>query len=354
MKKTKTLCLLLLCLFPLLVHAIKVPGLYEVEVPVADQSAAVRNEGVQTAFRLVLIKLTGDRQAPGRTALLPLMKQAQNYLQQYRYLEVPVTQEGETGEVITTVETRLWVKFDQNNLDQALRDLSVPVWGKERPSTLLWLAVGDETGRRLVGLEDAAEYIQLIEQRAAQRGIALIYPLLDLDDSAALRASDVWGGFRQPIFDASQRYHADAILTGTIESSVPGIWEARWTAYIDNQMADWTSESDLLAAVLDEGIDNMADILVSQFAPNPVFPGVNEVRLSVADIFNTDQYASVLKYLSSLNSVADVEVTQVEEGKVTFVLKAHGGELAVTQAIELGRILAAISGSGDGNYRLLP
>ena len=82
MIKAKILCLFLLFLLAPGVQAIKVPGLYEVEVPVADQSEAVRKEGLQTAFRMVLIKLTGDRQAPGRTALLPLMKQAQNYLHQ--------------------------------------------------------------------------------------------------------------------------------------------------------------------------------------------------------------------------------------------------------------------------------
>ncbi len=354
MIKTKIFCLFLLCLLPHVVYAIKVPGLYEVEVSVTDQSEALRREALQTAFRMVLIKLTGDRQAPGRTALVPLMDQAQNYLQQYRYREVPVVNELESGEVLETMETRLWVKFDEDNLNQLLRNLSVPVWGRERPSTLLWLAVGDESGRRLVGLEEAPEHIQAIEERASQRGITIVNPLLDLDDNAALRASDIWGGFRQPVFDASSRYHADAILTGTIESPVAGIWEGQWTAYIDNQMANWTSESDLLVAVLDEGIDKLADILASQFARTPVFSGVNEVSLSVADVFNTDQYARVLKYLSSLNSVSDVEVMEVNESKIKFLLQAHGGELAVTQAIELGRILEAIGSSEDGSYRLLP
>ena len=119
-------------------------------------------------------------------------------------------------------------------------------------------------------------------------------------------------------------------------------------------MANWTSESDLLVAVLDEGIDNLADILASQFARTPVFSGVNEVRLSVVDVFNTDQYAKVLKYLSSLNSVSDVEVIEVENNNIKFVLQAHGGELAVTQAIELGRLLEPVGNSEDGRYRLLP
>ena len=106
------------------------------------------------------------------------MKQAQNYLQQYRYTEVTIAEETESGEIINSMETRLWVKFDEDNLNQALRRLSVPVWGRERPSTLVWLAVSDQAGRRLIGLEDGAEYVQPIDQRAGPRGIALLHPLV--------------------------------------------------------------------------------------------------------------------------------------------------------------------------------
>jgi hypothetical protein len=345
--------LVLLCFLPVVVQAIKVGSLYDVEVPILDQSEGLRREGVQAAFRLVLIKLTGDRQAAARSALRPLLSQAQNYMQQYRYREVSVDEELASGEIVSANQTRLWVKFDEENLKQALRALSVPVWGWERPSTLIWLALEDEEGRRLIGMEEGAEYMEVISKRAVQRGIPLIYPLLDLHDNAALRASDVWGGFRQPILDASARYHPDVVISATVQSPVSGIWEGRWSVYIDNQMAAWTNESDLVEAILDEGIDNLADILASQFAPPDSRGGINLVTVSVSDIFALDQYASVLKYLSSLNSVSDIEVVQVAEGKVVFELRAHGGELAVSQAIELGRILEAISDNGS-DYRLLP
>ena len=353
MKILRFSCLILLCSFSLGAQAIKVPGLYEVEVPVLDQSDKARREGLETAFRMVMIKLTGDRQAAGRRSLQPLMQRAQDYLQQYRYREVSKTVEIEGEEPLQVSETRLWLKFDEDNLNRALRNLGVPVWGNERPSTLVWLAVSDESGRYLTGLEEGGDYIEPIERRAKQRGIVLLYPLLDLDDSNNIRASDIWGGFQRPILQASSRYQADAVLTAAIEAPVPGIWEARWTAYIDNQQANWTSESDVLEAVLDEGVDRLADILAAQFASRAQIGESRQIRLSVADVFTLDQYARVLDYLSSLNSVADVEVVQVENGRVEFVLQAHGGELVVNQAIELGRVLDGI-GANSNHYRLLP
>ena len=336
------------------VHAVKVDGLYEMEVPVADQSDKERKSGLLTAFRLVLIKLTGDRQANGRAALSPLLSQAESYLQQYSYREVPSVHVSDTGESIESMQTLLWVRFDELNLNKALRALGVSVWGRERPSTLVWLAVGDENGRRLVSSDEMPEYFESLQLRAEHRGVALVFPLLDLDDNAAVRASDVWGGFRQPVLAASRRYNADSILTVTMESPVEGFWEARWTAYIDNQMANWNSESDLDRAALEEGVDNLADILAVRFARIRDFAGASDVSLAVADIFNASQYADVLKYLSALNTVSDVEVLELESGQVTFLLTAHGGEVAVTQAIELGRMLAPINGRADVNYRLLP
>ena len=353
MLKLRTSLLVLLLASSMNALAIKVPGLYEVEIPVIDQSEAVRADGVQTAFRRVLIKLTGDRQAAGRASIRPLFDRAEDYLQQYRYRETFSEQVTGEGALVRTPETRLWVKFDEDSLNKALRGLGIPVWGWERPSTLVWLAVSDQEGRRLLGLEEGADFIEVLELRAKQRGIALLHPLLDLDDTAMLRASDLWGGFREPVLNASSRYQADTILAITLESPVPGIWEANWTMYLDGQMARWSSESDLVEAVLDEGIDNLADVLAAQYTPTVIDVGTNQVRLAVSDIFSVDQYAKVLAYLGSLNSVSDVEVEQVQAGRVTFLLEAHGGQLAVNQAIELGRILEPITSQGS-DYRLVP
>ena len=53
--------LIIFWVLPLPVFAMRVPGLYTAEVPVPDQSEKNRDEAVQTALRMVLVKLTGDR-----------------------------------------------------------------------------------------------------------------------------------------------------------------------------------------------------------------------------------------------------------------------------------------------------
>jgi uncharacterized protein len=344
--------IVIFCLLPICAGAMRVPGLYTADVPVADQSDKTRQGAVRTALRMVLVKLTGDRFAGGRADLEPLIRQAENYVQEYRYRQT--RPENEDPGTLQEMQLLLSVRFNEESLNQSLRNLSVPVWGSERPSTLIWMVVEQNRERALISMDSASPYISVIDNRANLRGIALIFPLLDLEDTARLRPGDVWGNFKQPVMDASVRYHPDSVLTGILTALAPGIWEARWTAYINDQTHSWVTEGDLPDVVLDEGVDGMADILAQMFARSSVFTEKTTVRLSIADIHNVEQYARVLKYFKSLSSVSDVQVEQVASGVVTFLLSVHGGGLAVSQAIALTRIMEPISGSRGMAYRLLP
>ena len=345
--------LVVLWLLPYSAGAVRVPGLYSAEVPVPDQSDATRTQAVRTALRMVLVKLTGDRFAGSRADLTPLVQQAGNYLQEYHYRQItaPATSPG----VPPALTLKISVRFNEQSLNQSLRALSVPVWSAERPTTLIWMVVERENQERdMISIDSGSPFVSVIDNQANLRGIALIFPLLDLEDTARLRPGDIWGGFQQPILDASRRYHPDSILTGVLSSPAPGIWEGRWTAYINDQAHSWVTQGDIPDAVLDEGINGMADMLAQLFARSSVFTELSTVRLSVADINNTEQYARVLKYFESLGSVTNVQVEQVNDNVVSFLLTAHGGSVAVSQAITLGRIMEPISGSSGMAYRLLP
>ena len=326
-------------------YAIQITGLYETEVPVADQSVDSRKRAVTAALRGVLVKLTGDRNAPARPVLAPVLEDAQRYLLQFRYRESSST----SG----TRSMNLWVQFDEKALNDIMRNYGIPLWGMERPSILVWLASQGPGGRRYVNPEEEGDYLQVLEKRAQSRGVALIFPLYDLEDRANLKTSDIWGGFREPVIQASGRYHADAILTGIIGEVNPSVWEGSWTVYLDELATNWTTEGDLAEVVLDEGIDGLVDMLASRYANIGGSVQESTVDITVSDIFNLDQYAHTLKYLETLNSVLRVNVKRVETGNVTFQVTVHGGVTAITQAIALGRTLESISTDGYA-YRLMP
>ena len=331
--------------------AVRVPGLYEAEVPVAGQQVEHRRQAVETAMKRVLVKLTGDRNAGGQTMLLPIIRNAEKFVQQYRYVEAPAAAGGEepgAGERSLKVRYR----FDDINLNTALREAGVEIWSRERPAVLVWLGMESDGFRRILVPEEDPEIFTLVGEKAGERGIVLIYPLFDLEDTSRLRASDIWGGFQRPVLEASGRYFPDVVLTGRVESTAPGIWEGRWTAYIGEETSSWSTEGSYPESVINEGIDGVADLLARTYARGGG-GDTGTVRMKVVNITSVEQYARVLKYLQSLSPVTRVDVVQVAQGDVEFSLTAHGGGQAVAQAINFGRVLESHDGA-SGTYRLLP
>ena len=228
MKINLLLLAAVLTFVPFASHAVRVPGLYEAEVPVADQQANTRTQAIALAMKTVLIKLTGDRNAPVRPNLAPIINSAEKYMQQYRYVVVPP---AFTDPLVAGVQLRLRINFEESNLNMSLRDAGVQVWGRERPSILLWLAMEKDQIRKLVIPEDEPLYYQVVNREADARGIVLMDPLFDLEDTNSLQSSDIRAGFQDVVINASRRYSPDTVLTGWIESPLDGIWEAKWTAY---------------------------------------------------------------------------------------------------------------------------
>jgi hypothetical protein len=329
-----------------LVHAIRVPGLYEAEVYVEDQTAQVRQSAMKSAMQMVLVKLTGGRNVHTRMELQTVIENADNYVLQYRYLEPDQDLTGLNNQLTINI------RFDETNLNNVLRNLGIQVWGRERPSTLVWIASQDASFREILIPETSPEVFTDIENQAKERGIVLINPLFDLQDNSDLRASDIWGEFHFSVRNASQRYYPDIILTGKVESPAPGIWEGQWTVYLNDDIEQYSTQGSYQEAVLREGIDGLADLIATNYSRS-IVADIGSVMLQVIDIVTVEQYAKVLKYFESLSPVTNVEVVEIKPGSVDFNIQAHGGSSAVIQAINFGRVLEALVNS-QNTYRVLP
>jgi uncharacterized protein len=345
--------LILICFFVLIsqpVYAIKVSGLYQATAPVSDESASKRKRAIKQALIQVLIKLTGDRNIAKSSGINILTERPERFVQQFRYQQA-ANQDDQQNQSQGSSQ-QLWVQFDETALNGVLRSYGLNIWGKERPSILVWLAHEGDAARSLVSFEENPEYLTMLEQRASARGISLLFPLLDLEDSSRISVSDVWGGFKEPVLNASNRYQSDVVLTGRLIQILPTLWESQWSVYINNQEMHWTSQAELPEIVLEEGVDELVDRLASQYA-NTGSTRTEVIELLVSDINDLDEYARALAYLESLQSVTDVQVKRVSADEVMFEVISHGGLTAINQTIALGKTLELVSNSEQLNYRLL-
>lgn len=334
--------------------AAEVTGLYEAEVAVADQQGEARQQAMGAGLAEVLVRATGYSSTPQDPALADLLANAPRYVQQYRYRTTPETAGQSAG-------LTLWMSFDAAALGQALRARGQPVWGSARPLLLVWLVLETGSERRLVSAAESAGVAGL-ESAARRRGVPLRLPLLDPEDQARITAADVWGGFQEPVLNASARYRPQAILLGRLYHDRQGQWHARWTLRLDDESMHWESVGATPDEVLAAGVDGSTDALAMRFAQVVDLDGGSVVTLRVSDVQTLSDYARLLNYLRALAGVTAVQVTEVEPRAVTCRLSLEANPAAVTRTIGLGSTLAAVGGVAattdplhtELHYRLLP
>ena len=336
MRRVYRVIYLVFCLFlaPHFLFADTVPGLYEAEVPVVDQELDERIKALHRALGEVLVRVSGRVMVRSLPVLEQVMQNASRYVQQYRYR--PVTTKPGAGAAQGQI---LWVRFDEDAVNEMLRANNLPVWGRTRPAVLVWLVI-DYRGRRELMSNSMNHPARIsIEGHARQRGLPLRLPLLDLADRSSLRVGDVWANFEDPIMKASERYQPGAVLVGRAYRSNSGIWNTHWTLYLEGRSQDWDFQGSDLAAALVPGIDYTTDALSRRFAQVGNIQASNTVSIKIQDISRLEDYVRAVKYLTSLSEVVKVQAYQVEANSVTFELTARNGRLGVAQAVSLGHTL---------------
>ncbi len=313
-------------LAPLGANAVELDGLYEVEVSVETRESGQRIKAFKQALITTLIRITGDRNIISKAEVAELLKNPSRYIQQYRYLDAGV----DSSELI------LWVRLDGRALERRLEAAGLPVWGRERPVVLIWLAIQGMGQRYLVGEDKAPRMRDVMRTTATERGIALIFPLLDLQDQNRVSIADVIGEFDNRVRQASGRYPSDVIVVGRATVLNDGYWRAHWSAYFGDQTSNWTSEGSLVEQMLSEGIHELADILSGHLAIHGTAGEDTIVMLEVDQVDTLEDYVRLRTYLTSLGQVQWHRPYRIESNRVSLWLKLRGNIRDLERLIHFG------------------
>jgi len=324
--------------------------LYTARVGVADRSAAEQSRAMHRALRVVLLKVTGDRDAARRAASNPAFRTPDGFVQQYRYI-------SDRG---TETEPALWfeVRFDRQAVDDALRGEGLQLWGQERPSVLVWLAVQNSGQRYLVSGDGSEEVSGALQQTARQRGLPLLFPLHDVQDQSQVTFADVWGAFQPQVMAASARYQAPAVLSGRLEKRTGDYWRGSWSLEFGGKRSHWDTDGRTPTEAVGLAIDQVADRIAQQLAIRASAGGEGEgdasVSVSVEGVNSLSDYARTLRYLQSLTAVREVGVREIVGDRVDFGLDLRGSEQSLDRAVDVGRVLRPVSKEPRRIYQLNP
>jgi hypothetical protein len=338
---------LLLCLLwfaPLVPGTAAAADLFESEIVVPDQSPAERNSAFGTALAEVLTRVAGGNNVLASDAARALLADPGKLVQQYRYYTRPDSQPP---------VLLMWVRFDESSIREGLQQQGLSYWGKERPDTLVWLAVEDRGRRYVVAAGDDSDVRQQIELAARQRGVPIVFPLMDLEDQSRARFTDIWGGFFDNVLQASERYSTQAVLIGRLNRSVSGGWSSRWQLQVGGRPSTWSDSRSDLAQLSQQGINDTADILAGQFAvATGGAAGNDRVTIEVGGVDSLADYARINAYLEALTSVADMQLTQVNGPTLKYSLRLNGSLQDLTRTVAIGSVLEPAVGGIPGSFRI--
>ena len=331
-------CLLVACLVAMLCivptsKAVEVTDLYLVKWPVSDQNNTARWRAALAGFKEVLVRKSGSQQILRDDGVQQAYRKVTSYLQRFEYIH----QDDSKGEF----PYRISLYFEPRLIDALIRDAKLPLWGSNRPLTILWLAVENENERQIVGANSESPALQVIEDNAIRRGLPLITPLMDLEDELIVTTSDVWGRFSSTINQASQRYFTDSLLIGRVQAMGEN-WRGQFTYISQGKELAFELNSSSQDILIAEMTDKLAELLCTKYCVVEQIGETNEVMLQLSGVNNFVEYKAAEVYLESLSALRKLYLVGIDQHTLEIRISLLGDLESLIKGISLANQMSVV------------
>ena len=372
--------LVIACLVTSVSYGLQVTDLYVHQVAVSNESDSERNRAFGEALSAVIIKVTGERRWLLHPTIERALDNAQDYVEAISYISEAIelvqevsatpqqnrdslnTQDNAGGALVNTpnllqqarAQRYINVNFAAELIDQLLTDADIPVWDSNRPSVLVWMVLQTESGeRRLLAADNQPEIIQYMQDFALERGLPIIFPVLDFEDRQSLNEGQLWNLEESAIELASIRYGADSILSGRLHFTAGGELVGLWKFIFQDEADVFDGFDQDLQGYLYEPLDRVTNKLSSYFAIVPEKSTELFVRLRIEGVNNLTAYSALLSYVNNLGLVQSVAAAELDGERLELELGLVGDVVQLHELIALDRDLLPIESSLSKNDSLL-
>ncbi|MDB2387511.1 DUF2066 domain-containing protein [Shewanella sp.] len=300
------------------IFATEVHHLDESLVPVESRANNVRAQAIVQAFKNVVLKNTGTQRALTAPEITKQLGNASAMMTQYGYQEI---------------DGKLFIKvsFDHQRVIRLLRQAGLPVWGKQRPLTLLWIV--EQTGGERVILNDMSTSAvhNAFDIQSADRGVPLLFPLMDLDDAMLVGVNDIRGQFVDNVAGASLRYQADFFIIGTISFEADR-FNYQISLYPSTLKSGGSQTTPLAykeghSGSIEHAVKAMTTVISEYYAAQYGVVDSGEslnVQVSFTDLNDMSQLVQLERYLKQLSAIKVVNIAEIKGDTVTFNLSLFG------------------------------
>ena len=322
--------LLVLVSWPEQAGAAEDTRLYSVGVDVTSRSLEDRRAGAAKGLLVMLTRLSGLTDLPRSSALTAAGRRPERYYSQYRYLSTD--RYDELGAPLT----QLRLQFSPPALRELMAAAQLPLWTLNRPRLAVWLAERTAEGSDVI--EDPKHpLLAAVLAHAEYRGLPTLLPGL-----ASLSERDLWNRNSGALRSVADRLGAQLMLVGRAEQLGPQEWQVSWTSWGSGGGATGSSTasySGALDVVAPPAVDRLVNTLVNQFTVAGGEAGTLE--LVVENVAAVEDYAALLKYLSSRSYIEQVSVTGIRDDELSLVVSTTGSAEKLMQLLSIDSRLVA-------------
>lgn len=320
--------------------AVVFKDLYAAEVLAASQSRSDLKKGAKEGLLQVLVRVSGDPDVGRKAVVQQALKKASTFYSQYGYSttdrQIVVNGKEKAAKLLT-------LHFDPKAINVLIRkDAGLKIWGSNRPAILVWIAIDEGRGKRLLTSEEDGEIAVSLAAHAKRRGLPLIFPVMDLEDTANVSVPEVWGGFLDNIEKASKRYDPDSILTARLSRRRDGKWSGNWSYRPKDRWFNLARQNKKTDEITGEVIDRMANEQASLFGL-----GASEaiIWLKIQAVDSVRDYARLSQYVESLAPVLDASIDEVTGKNAIYRLRIAGVKEQLMEVIDLDRKMRLVKTS---------
>ena len=320
-------------------EAVRDPALYQAEVELLSQGAGERRAAAARALGQVLVKLTGQPAAAGNPVVRRAMANAEALVVDSRSSESVSDQQGNTAiGGVPIYKSLMTFAFDPAAVDALVAGAGLPYWGGGRPRPLLWLAIDDGRGARLVNSQQLA-VVKPLATRGLERGLRFGLPAGSAIEQAAVQT--VWAQNPAPMLPLTARYGEQTQLLGRVYRSGGG-WTADWVLSSgDTELSRWSYSDPSPQRAIASGADGAADALARRDA-RPLDVGQpGTMRVAIAGVRSASDYTRAMGYLQTLAVVRSVTVVEASAEQLSLQLELAVGPEGFARFVAAGNTLQA-------------
>ncbi|MGS0680823.1 DUF2066 domain-containing protein [Shewanella sp. 125m-7] len=329
--------------FSTLVAAAEVKQLDEGVVSIDSRSTALRSQGIKRAFEEVILKNSGTQLALSNEIVKKQLGNASSLMTQYGYVE-------DKGELF------LKVNFDHKRIISLLREAGLPVWGKQRPLTLVWLVLSENGEREILNDASSIPSRQVFERESATRGVPLLLPLMDLDDSMKVGVNDIRGQFTDNVAHASLRYQSNYFILATIEPQA-SVYRYQMNLYPREKAAQSLQLNSLItksgeAATIDDAVAAIVAATSEYYVGQYAIADSGEqktTKLTFADVTEMKQLVAIEQYLNQLSAIKSASIARIQGQTIEFNLNLFGNEADLHRLMALDPRIEAVMSNNQQN-----